>query len=139
MVLDATNEIETIQATLLRTLASVHRLRIIHLLASGPVEVQHLASELGLPQATVSQHLAVMRGVALVRATRDGRTVRYELTDPEILAACDLMRNVLVRRLSALGSLAAAAGIDPAHQPAPAGGRTLEPSRPGPHLSLEQP
>jgi ArsR family transcriptional regulator len=144
MVLDATNEIEVIQATLLRTLASVHRLRIIHLLGSGPVEVQHLASELGLPQATVSQHLAVMRSVALVRATRDGRTVRYELTDPEILAACDLMRNVLVRRLSALGSLAAAARVDPGHQTRPAAarsapGRTVDPGSPRPHLSVEQP
>ena len=45
-------------------------------------------------------------------ATRDGRTVRYQLTDPEILAACDLMRDVLVRRLSALGDLAAAAHDD---------------------------
>jgi hypothetical protein len=61
--------------------------------------------------------------VALVRATRDGRTVRYELTDPEILAACDLMRNVLVRRLSALGSLAAAASVDPGHQARPAAAR----------------
>jgi len=110
--MNATNEIEVIQATLLRTLASVHRLRIIHLLGRGPLEVRELEVELGLPQATVSQHLSVMRGVGLVSATRDGRTVRYELTDPEILAACDLMRNVLVRRLSALGSLAAAAHAD---------------------------
>jgi ArsR family transcriptional regulator, virulence genes transcriptional regulator len=112
MVLNATNEIEVIQASLLRTLASVHRLRIIHLLGRGPREVNELEVDLGLPQATVSQHLAVMRSVGLVTATRDGRTVRYELTDPEILAACDLMRGVLVRRLSALGSLAAAARAD---------------------------
>jgi DNA-binding transcriptional ArsR family regulator len=111
-VLNATNEIEVIQATLLRTLASVHRLRIIHLLGRGPLEVRDLEAELGLPQATVSQHLSVMRAVGLVSATRDGRMVRYALTDPEILAACDLMRSVLVRRLSALGSLAAAAHDD---------------------------
>ena len=117
MVLNATNEIEVIQATLLRTLASVHRLRIIHLLGRGPLEVHELEAELALPQATVSQHLAVMRGVGLVTATRDGRTVRYELTDPEILAACDLMRGVLVRHLSALGNLAAAAHADDRRQP----------------------
>ena len=110
--MNAANEIEMIQASLLRTLASVHRLRIIHVLGTGPQEVHELEIELGLPQATVSQHLSVMRGVGLVTATRDGRTVRYELTDPEILAACDLMRRVLVRRLSAMGSLAAAAGAD---------------------------
>ncbi len=109
---NATDEIEVIQASLLRTLASVHRLRIIHLLGRGPLEVHEIESELGLPQATVSQHLSVMRGVGLVSATREGRMVRYELTDPEILAACDLMRGVLVRRLSAMGSLAAAVRAD---------------------------
>lgn len=139
MVLNATNEIEVIQASLLRTLASVQRLRIIHILGRGPIEVQQLASELGLPQATVSQHLAVMRGVALVCATRDGRTVRYELTDPEILAACDLMRNVLVRRLSALGDLAASARVDQA-RPASASSVLSGAAAGTPaHASVEQP
>jgi len=109
MVLNAVHDIEVIQASLLRSLASVHRLRIIHLLGSDRVEVHELAADLGLPQATVSQHLAALRSVGLVAATREGRTVRYELTDPEILLACDLMRDVLVRRLSALGNLAVAA------------------------------
>ena len=115
-MLHPATEIEVIQASLLRALASVHRLRIIHLLGRGPQEVHQLAGDLGLPQATVSQHLAAMRSVALVSATREGRSVRYQLTDPEILAACDLMRNVLVRRLSALGSLAAAARDEDAHR-----------------------
>jgi ArsR family transcriptional regulator len=123
-VLNAATEIEVIQASLLRTLASVHRLRIIHLLGDGPLEVQELERGLGLPQSTVSQHLSVMRGVGLVTATRDGRTVRYELTDPEILAACDLMRNVLMRRLSALGSLAAAARFDDDRRDADAAARS---------------
>jgi len=108
-VLNAVNDIEVIQASLLRALASVHRLRIIHLLGTGRVEVHELAAELQLPQATVSQHLAALRSAGLVAATREGRTVWYELTDPEILLACDLMRDVLVRRLSALGNLAVAA------------------------------
>lgn len=111
-MLNAATEIEVIQASLLRTLASVHRLRIIHLLAGRQLEVHELCRTLDMPQATISQHLSVMRGVGLVTATRDGRTVRYGLADPEIVTACDLMRNVLMRRLSALGSLAAAARID---------------------------
>lgn len=109
-VLNAVNEIDIIQTSLLRALASPHRLRIVHLLGERPREVRELVQELELGQATVSQHLAAMRSVGLVEATRDGRSVRYELTDPEILAACSLMRGVIVRRLSALGSLAAAAG-----------------------------
>jgi ArsR family transcriptional regulator, virulence genes transcriptional regulator len=113
-VLDPVNEIDLIQTTLIRALASPHRLRIIHLLGERTLEVNELARELELGQAAVSQHLAAMRSVGLVEATRDGRVMRYRLADPEILAACDVMRNVVVRRLSALGSLAAAA-----NRPAP--------------------
>ena len=57
---NAMNDIDELQASLLRTLASAHRLRI------------------------------------------------YQLSDPQILDACGLMRAVLVRRLSRLGDLAAA-------------------------------
>jgi DNA-binding transcriptional ArsR family regulator len=107
------NEIDEIQADLLRALANPHRLRIVHRLGDGPTEVNELARDLDMAQSTVSQHLAAMRGVGLVEATRDGRFVRYELAYPEILDACDLMRAVIVRRLTALGSLAAASTLQP--------------------------
>src|SRR5450759_199684 len=81
--------------------------------APSRAKVNEIARELGLNQAAASQHLAAMRSVGLVEAIRDGRTVRYRLADPQILAACELMRAVLVRRLSRLGDLAAAA-----HEPA---------------------
>lgn len=113
-MLNVRDEIDAIQTTMLRALASPHRLGIIHLLGDRPREVRELSAELGLPQATVSQHLAALRNVGLVEAGRVGRSVRYGLADPQILAACGLMREVIVRRLSALGSLAAAARrIDP--------------------------
>jgi ArsR family transcriptional regulator len=81
----------------------------MHLVGVQPIEVNEIARELGLNQAAVSQHLSAMRAVGLVEAIRDGRTVRYRLADPQILDACELMRAVLVRRLSRLGDLAAAA------------------------------
>ncbi len=103
------DDIDELQASLLRTLASAQRLKIIHLLGVGPSEVSEIARDLGLSQTAASQHLAAMRSAGLVTALRDGRTVRYCLTDPEIPAVCGLMRDVLVRRLSRLGDLAAAA------------------------------
>lgn len=109
----ATNDIDELQASLLRSLASAHRLRLVHLLGAHPCEVNQIARELGISQAAASQHLGAMRSVGLVEAVRDGRSVSYRLTDPQILAACGLMRTVLVRRLSRLGDLAAAA-----HEPA---------------------
>ncbi len=105
---DPVTEIDQIQIGLIRALAGTHRLRIVHLLGDRPMEVREIALALDLPQATVSQNLAAMRSAGLVEATRDGRNVIYRLADPEILEACDLMRSVIVRRLSAMGSLAAA-------------------------------
>jgi ArsR family transcriptional regulator, virulence genes transcriptional regulator len=110
MLLSTGDEIDTIQASLLRTLASVHRLRIVHLLGDGSCEVNEIARELGLHQAATSQHLAVMRAAGIVEAIRDGRSMHYRLSDPQIRSACELMREVLVRRLSRLGDLAAHAG-----------------------------
>jgi DNA-binding transcriptional ArsR family regulator len=113
-VFDPVSEIDLIQIGLIRALAGTHRLRIVHLLGCGPREVRELADELDLPPATVSQNLAAMRAAGLVEATRTGRAVRYRIADPGILTACNLMRDVIVRRLTALGSLAAAAGDQPA-------------------------
>jgi DNA-binding transcriptional ArsR family regulator len=109
MAVGHSGDIDDIQAGLLRTLASPHRLRIIHRLGIAPCGVTELARDLGLNQAAASQHLAVMRSAGIVEAVRDGRSVTYELSDREILSACGLMRSVLVRRLSRLGDLAAAA------------------------------
>ncbi len=112
-------DIDEIQASLLRTLASPARLRIVHLLGTGPCEVNEVAQALGLAQAATSQHLAAMRAAGLVESMRDGRNVRYRLVDPEILAACGMMREVLVRRLTRLGDIAAMASapIGKAGQP----------------------
>ncbi len=106
---DAMSDIDELQASLLRTLASAHRLRILHLLGGRPCEVNEIARELGMGQAAASAHLGAMRSAGLVEAIRDGRSVNYRLSDPQILDACGLMRAILVRRLSRLGDLAAAA------------------------------
>jgi DNA-binding transcriptional ArsR family regulator len=109
MLMSTADEIDAIQVSLMRTLASVHRLRIIHLLGNGSAEVHELADQLGLQQASTSQHLAALRAAGLVEADRDGRAMRYRLSDPQINTACELMRDSLVRRLSRLGDLAAQA------------------------------
>jgi len=70
------------------------------------MEVGRLAAEIGASQPNVSQHLAVMRGTGIVEADRDGREIRYRLVDPDVIAACDLMRGVLERRLARLARLA---------------------------------
>ena len=105
------DEITTLQAEVLRTLASPRRLEILHRLAAGPCEVGRLAGELGLSQPNVSQHLAVLRASGLVDADRDGREVRYRLADPDVMIACGIMRDVLERRLRRLAQLSTTSSV----------------------------
>ena len=98
------DEITNLQAEVLKTLASPRRLQILHRLADGPCEVGRLATELGLSQPNVSQHLAVLRAAGIVEAERDGREARYRLTDPDVMVACGIMRGVLERRLRRLAA-----------------------------------
>ena len=93
---------------ILRALASPTRLRILHLLASGPCEVHQIVDALGLSQAATSQHLAALRR----RGRRRGDPRRPHRRVPTVptlswRAACELLREVLVRRLAHMGDMAA--------------------------------
>ena len=105
------DELTSLQATILKALANPVRLEILHAIAEGPTNVGRLATELELSQPNVSQHLAVLRSTGLVEVDRDGREARYRLTDPDVIAACDLMRGVLERRLGRLSRLADSARL----------------------------
>jgi ArsR family transcriptional regulator len=113
------DEITNLQAEVLKTLANPRRLEILHALSGGAIEVGRLARTIGASQPNVSQHLALLRAVGIVEAERDGREVRYRLTDPDVMVACGLMRTVLERRLARLGEMAANAAVGSAARKAP--------------------
>ena len=104
----AMDPIHELQAEICRTLSHPARIAILHLLADEPREVGRLAAELGISQPNASQHLAVMRSAGLVEAERDGRGAVYRLTDPGVIGACDLMAQVMRRRLARYAELSAA-------------------------------
>jgi ArsR family transcriptional regulator len=71
-----------------KALADKTRLRILALLGRNEVCVCHIHDSLGLPQPTVSRHLAYLRRSGLVAARRDGVWMHYRLSqslDPAIL------------------------------------------------------
>ncbi len=71
-------------AAALRALSNPSRLLILCILVEGERTVGELETELGLGQAYVSQQLARLREDGLVAATRDGRLMRYRLSDGRI-------------------------------------------------------
>src|SRR5213593_1183951 len=75
-----------------KALADKTRLRILALLGGDEVCVCHLHDTLGLPQPTVSRHLAYLRRTKLVDARRDGVWIHYQVSrslDPVVRAVID--------------------------------------------------
>lgn len=71
----AVDELETV----FKALADKTRLRILALLGNNEVCVCHLHDSLGLPQPTVSRHLAYLRRTGLVDVRRDGVWMHYRV------------------------------------------------------------
>lgn len=82
-VLGATETLERVGTAL----SDPTRRRILLVLVDGPAYPAELADELGIGRTNVSNHLACLRGCGLVRATREGRQVRYDLASPRLAHA----------------------------------------------------
>ena len=65
---------------LFKALADKTRLRILALLGNNEVCVCHIHDSLGLPQPTVSRHLAYLRKSGLVAVRRDGVWMHYQVS-----------------------------------------------------------
>jgi len=69
-------------AQLLKALANHRRLMMLCALADGERSVGELASEVGLGQSALSQHLARLRKLGILAARRDAQSVYYRVADP---------------------------------------------------------
>lgn len=68
----------------LKAMAHDGRLMILCHLAAGPRTVGELESVVPFRQAAVSQQLARLRLEGMVEAERDGKHLRYSLSDPRV-------------------------------------------------------
>jgi len=100
-----TQEITHLHADLCSALADPHRLILLYALSDRPHNVTELTQELNVPQPTVSRHLKVLREGGLVKTTRHGASVQYELTDQRVIEALDLLRSILRDRIQHRASL----------------------------------
>jgi DNA-binding transcriptional ArsR family regulator len=100
MVDEAQMQVFKLQAEICKTMADYKRLMILHEIRGGEMSVGQLVLNLDLPQANVSQHLAILRERGIVTARREGTSVYYSLANPKIGQACDLVQGVLMDQLA---------------------------------------
>ena len=80
------------KAAIFQALGHPTRIAILELLDKGEISAGALIKELGMEQANVSQHLAVLRSQHLVSTRKVGNQVFYSVRDPLIIEVLDIMR-----------------------------------------------
>lgn len=80
------------KAEIFQALAHPTRIAILEQLKEGEVTVNRFVEKLGLEQANLSQHLAVLRARQIVVTRKAGNQVFYSVRDPLMLEMLDLMR-----------------------------------------------
>lgn len=97
-----------LHARVCKTMAHPVRIALLNALREGERGVGYLAEAIDMPQATVSQHLAVLRNMGLLKNRRQGSEVYYRVAYPKMIQACDLLREVLFEHLREQEELLAA-------------------------------
>lgn len=90
-----------------KALGSGRRLVLIELLCQGERNVEEIARETGLPFATVSQHLQILRRAGLIVARRDGARVFYRMAGEEAISLWRALRTFAEVELPAVDRVVA--------------------------------
>ena len=72
------------RAAICKAFANPLRLKILDLVGKKAYPVSELRRRLGVSEANLSQHLAVLRGAGVISTTRTGKRVSCYIAIPEI-------------------------------------------------------
>lgn len=92
-------------AQLFKVLGSESRLGLLHVIGREPRTVGALVEVTGMSQPLVSQHLRTLRQAGLVKSTRNGKEVIYQLADLHV-------SHVIADALAHVQEPAAASSVD---------------------------
>ena len=92
-------ELYEIHAEICKVFSNSTRLEILNLLRDKELSVTELIIKTKLSQANISQHLSVMKSKGIVVSNRKGKNIYYKLSNPKIIKAFDIIKEVLTEQL----------------------------------------
>ncbi|MEW6063567.1 MAG: metalloregulator ArsR/SmtB family transcription factor [Nanoarchaeota archaeon] len=98
-------ELYEIHAEMCKVFSNSTRLEILNLLRAKEMSVTELIEKTKLSQANISQHLSIMKAKGIVISNRKGKNVYYKITNPKIIKAFDIIRDVLAEKLNKKGKI----------------------------------
>ena len=84
----------TVEADILKVLGHPIRLKIVTGLCLHECNVKHIWECLGLPQATVSQHLSLLKNKGIIEGKRDGVEMHYSVCNDFVKRIVTLLQSV---------------------------------------------
>ena len=84
--------LRTYKASLFQALSHPTRIAIVEVLREGALSAGTIQDRLGIEQANLSQHLAILRSRQIVVNRKEGNQVFYWLKSPVLLEVLDIMR-----------------------------------------------
>ena len=112
-----------LKAEFFKTLGHPARIRVLELLSQREHAVGELLPEVGVEAANLSQQLAVLRRAGLVVTRKEGSTVFYSLTSPQVAELLAVARTILTTVLSGQVELLEDLRVASAERPARRGRR----------------
>src|SRR3990167_3923348 len=98
-------ELYTIHAEVCKIFSNSTRLKILNLLRDKEMSVTELIEKTKLSQVNISQHLSIMKSKGIVISDRKGKNIYYKLSNPKIVKAFDIIREVLAEKLKENGKI----------------------------------
>ncbi|MQA62988.1 MAG: metalloregulator ArsR/SmtB family transcription factor [Actinophytocola sp.] len=114
-----------VKAEFFKTLGHPARIRVLELLSEREHAVSELLPELGIEASNLSQQLAVLRRAGLVTTRKEGSTVFYAVTSPQVADLLTVARQILTGLITGQAELLAdlrASASAPGPDSAPRGG-----------------
>lgn len=87
------------KAEFFKTLGHPARIRVLELLSERERAVGEMLPEVGVEATNLSQHLSVLRRAGLVAFRKEGSTVFYSLTSPQVAELLAVARRILTEVL----------------------------------------
>ena len=84
--------LRTYKASIFRALSHPTRIAILEVLRERELSARTIQEKLGLEQANLSQHLAILRSHQIVVNRKDGNQVFYSIRNPMLVEVLDIMR-----------------------------------------------
>ena len=94
-----------LQASICQTMANAKRLEIISILGERELAVGDLADKMDVKISNLSQHLSIMKNKGILTSRRDGVHIYYRISNPKVIKACGLMKEVMTELLDAQSKL----------------------------------